>query len=143
MTTVTLFKTKKQHLQCPTEQYGVISFRNRSFATTTKELEDYIKTVLMRDPALSIYIDPKEKEITLESDMYRVGMRTEELNQFVYDQMQQKLADSEYESDVKPTGSTDSALTGGASGTQRFSAAEIAKAKVASLVGNQNITPSK
>lgn len=136
-TKVTLFKTKKQHLQCPSEKFGVIGFRNKMFATTEPELEKYIKTVLMRDPALSIYIDPKEDTITLETDMYRVGMRTEEVNQFVYDQMTQRVEESSYESEVKPVGSTDSPLSGGASGTQRFSAAELAKARVAAIGNNQ------
>lgn len=133
-TTVTLFKTKKQHLQCPTEQFGVISFRNRTFATTDQDLEKYIKTTLMRDPALSIYIDPKEQKIDLETDMYRVGMRQEELQQFIYDQTRIKLEDSEYENGkVKPVGSADSVLTGGASGTHRFSASELAAARVKAL----------
>lgn len=132
-TTVTLFKTKKQHLQCPTERFGVIGFRNRMFATTDKALETYVKSVLMKDPSLSIYIDPSEKEIALETDMYRVGMREEEVRQFIYDQTQERIASSEYDNTVKPSGSTDSPLTGGASGTQRFTPSELAAARVAEL----------
>lgn len=108
------------------------------FATTDETLEKYITTVLMRDPALSIYIDPKEPKINLETDMFRVGMRQEELQQFIYDQTRIKLEDSEYENGkVKPVGSTDSVLTGGASGTNRFSAADIAAARVAELNKNR------
>lgn len=87
-TIVTLFKTRKPFLNTAVADHGLISFYKQRFATINRKLEQHIKDQLLDDPALGIYIDPKEPEVDLDTQAHTVRLSPIELAQRAYQQRQ-------------------------------------------------------
>jgi hypothetical protein len=125
-----LFKTHHKFLQTPVRGYGMIAFYRQRFATKDAGLIEKLKK-LTRDPALRIYIDPNEPTVDLNTQLNSVALRQEELNDFLADRQAAMSLDAGSNGDksnIGAVGSNASVLTGGASGTNRFTADELAKA---------------
>lgn len=126
-----LYKSNLPMLSTGVRGHGLINFFNGRFATSNPALIKAIDEQVVGDPVLQVYVDPKEPEVDLSEALSTVGIPDAELRKYIYDtQMAQYLKEesTSVQSGVGAVHSKSSPLTGGPSGTQRFTAAELAAA---------------
>lgn len=108
----TLFKSHRRTLRVMTH-VGVISFKSSGngskFATLDDEIESYVKTQLMKDRNLGIFIDPKEPTIDMLKSAGQIQVREEELDELIARQSEALAAKHE------DTGATPTVATTGTS----------------------------
>lgn len=134
-----VYKTRTRGMNFPTP-FGLITFANhRYLIEDVKENQakiEFIETVMMKDPALGIFVDPNEA--TRDLDQYIQAREVQHSDVQAFLQQQNAVLD-ESVTDAgavnlmgqRSVSNTSSVAARGAPAAQRFSAADVLKAKLA------------
>lgn len=79
---VPLFKTRKRVLRIPSP-FGVLTFKRGQFASADKQVQEFMQNVVCKDPAMQVFVDPKEPTIDLSKQLSQVQLRQQELADLV------------------------------------------------------------
>lgn len=143
-----VYKTRTRNMNFPTP-FGLITFSNHRFLIEdVKENQAkiaFIENVMMKDPATGIFVDPNEKERDLDQYVQAREVQHSDVQAFL---QQQNAVLDESQTDAgavnlmgqRSVSNTHSVAARGAPAAQRFSPADMLKAKLAGATAGQTPT---